>query len=276
MVRSIAVINQKGGTGKTTTVGNLAAGLVLEGRRVLMVDFDPQGALSIWFDVTHDISLFDLISGTEDTARAVYKVRENFFLLPGDRRLSDIHGRVESTWWRDIERDGSIGGETFDYVLMDCPPSWSYLSRFAVTIAAEVFMPVSMDYLSMIGIRQVVEGVGDVVDTEGVMPEIKLVIPTLYDKRHRKSKEILKVLQWHFGDRVSDPIRSNVRLSEAISYHQTIFEFAPNSNGARDFMKLVRRVDDVEEEKGDWGRPPREDPGPAGGSGEQEDIFGRE
>jgi len=273
MMRSVAVINQKGGTGKTTTVGNLGAGLALRGRKVLVIDFDPQGALSIWFDVVPGTSLFDLMSGRADPASSIYNLRENLFLLPGDRRLSDIHKKIESLWWRKIEKAGGIEGEKFDYVLMDCPPSWSYLSRFAVTIAGEVVMPVSMDYLSMIGIRQVVEGVGDVVDTEGVTPEIKLVVPTLYDCRHKKSKEILKVLHWHFGDRVSEPIRSNVRLSEAISYHQTIFEFAPNSHGAKDFKKLVRRVDNVQETKGDWERSPREDPGSAGGLGEQEEIF---
>jgi chromosome partitioning protein len=272
-MRRIAVVNQTGGTGKTTTVGNLAAGLALSGRRVLMVDFDPQGALSIWYDVRSAVGLYEVLRRGLDPGRCVCKVRENLFLLPGDRRLSEIHERVDPARWSGIER-GVASVERFDYVVMDCPPSWSRMSRFAVTVSDEVYMPVSMDYLSMIGARQVVEGAGDLVDEEGVVPEIRLVIPTMVDRRQKKSREILKVLRWHFGSRVTDPIRSNVRLSEAISYHQSIYEYAPESNGAKDYGKLVRRVEHVEKSQSDGGRPSREHPGPPAGPGEQEDIFG--
>ena len=274
-MRRIVLINQKGGTGKTTTVGNLGAGLALEKKKVLLIDFDPQGALSIWFDITHERNLFDLITGESEPESCIYKVRENLYLLPGDRRLSKFHERVETSCCSKIESGEESGLERYHYVLMDCPPSWSQMSRCAVTIAGEVFMPVSMDYLSMVGIRQVVEGVGDLVDEEGVSPEIALVIPTFYDSRQKKSREILKVLQWHFGRHVSEPVRANVRLSEAISYHQSIFEYAPDSHGARDYEKLVRRVENVQEAKSNGERPPREDSRSSEGPGEQKEIFER-
>ncbi len=273
-MKSIAVINQKGGIGKTTTVGNLGAGLARRGNEVLMIDYDPQGALSIWFDVDHEPNLFDLIAGEADPANCVREVRENLSLLPGDRRLSEIHRKVEISWWNRIEDLRTDDFGQYDYILMDCPPSWSYMSRFAVTVAEEVFMPVSMDYLSMIGIRQVIEGVGDVVSEDGVSPEIKMVIPTFYDSRQKKSREILKALQGHFGRRVSEPIRVNVSLSEAISYHQSIFEYSPNSHGAEDYEKLVRRVENVQESESYWERSSREDSGSVEGPGEQEEIFG--
>jgi chromosome partitioning protein len=272
-MRSIAVINQKGGTGKTTTVGNLSAGLAMRGRRVLMIDFDPQGALSIWFDIQYREGLYDLISSDLDPAGCVYKARKNLYLLPGGQELREFHGRLESSWWERI-REGKTGAlEPFDYVLMDCPPSWSDMSRLAVRIAGEVFLPVSMDYLSMIGIRQVVEGVDAVLTEEGTAPEIEMVIPTLYDHRQKKSREIVKVLEWHFGGRVTEPIRANVRLSEAVSYHQSIFEYAPESYGARDYENLVRRVEDVQEAESDGERSPRGDSGSTEGPGGQEGIF---
>jgi chromosome partitioning protein len=272
-MKSIAVINQKGGIGKTTTVGNLGAGLARRGHTVLMIDYDPQGALSIWFDVNHEPNLFDLISGRTEPDDCIRRIRENLSLLPGDRRLSEIHHKVELFWWKKMEDLRADGFGQYDYILMDCPPSWSYMSRFAVTVAEEVFMPVSMDYLSMIGIKQVIEGVGDVVNEEGVAPEIKIVIPTFFDRRQKKSKEILKTLQWHFGQRVSDPIRVNVSLSEAVSYHQSIFEYSPDSHGAEDYEKLVRRVENVQEAESCWERPSREDSGSVKESGEQEEIF---
>lgn len=272
-MRRIAIVNQKGGTGKTTTAGNLGAGLSMREKKVLLIDFDPQGALSIWFDVRFDRGLFDLVSGRSSPDRCIYKLRENLFLLPGDRRLSRIQARLNTSWWDKVVSQESVEPGPFDYVLMDCPPSWSLLSRFAVRAAGEVFLPVSMDYLSMIGIRQVIEGVEDIVDEEGVAPDIELVVPTLYDRRHKKSREILKVLRWHFGQRVTDPIRVNVSLSEAISYHQSIFEYAPESHGASDYDKLIRRVEHVEESESNGGRPAREGAGSSEGFGEQEEIF---
>jgi chromosome partitioning protein len=254
-------------------VGNLAAGLALQGRRVLMIDLDPQGALSIWYDVRSEKSLYDLLIRKTTPLNCICKIRDSLFLLPGDRRLTRVQDRVNSWWWRDISRGTTVGIEPFDYVLMDCPPSWSHMSRFAVTITGEIFMPVSMDYLSMIGVRQVLEGVGDAVDEVGDVPEIRLIIPTLYDHRQKKSREILKVLRWHFGGRVTEPIRSNVRLSEAISHHRSIFEYAPKSNGAADYEKLVRRVENVQEAESHGGRPARERPGSPRGPEEHEEIF---
>jgi len=273
IVRSIAVINQKGGTGKTTTVGNLGAALAMRGKRVLMIDFDPQGALSIWFDVTHPRSLYDLMEGGAETRKCIYKVRENLALIPGDKRLGRIREGIGAMWGGEIEERLMRSAGPYHFLLMDCPPSWSLMSRYALMIAREVYMPVSMEYLSMIGIRQVVEGVRDLVDEWGHAPEIKLVIPTFYDRRQKKSREIMKLLQWHFGIRVTEPIRSNVRLSEAISYHQSIFEYAPESHGAKDYEKLVRRVEDVQGTQSHGERPARGYSGPAGGPGEQNEIF---
>ncbi len=274
-MRRIAVINQKGGTGKTTTVGNLGAGLALVERKILLIDFDPQGALSTWFDITHERNLIDLMKGESELKDCTYKVRENLYLLPCDRRLSEFREWVEEEWWGKIESGEGDGLDQYDYVLMDCPPSWSQMSRIAVKIAGEVFMPVSMDYLSIIGVRQVVEWVGEIVDEEGDAPEIAMVIPTFYDSRQKKSREILEVLQLHFGRSVSEPVRSNVRLSEAISYHQSIFEYAPESYGAKDYERLVRRVEYAQEEQSNGGRSPREDSGSPEGPGEQKEIFER-
>ncbi len=123
----------------------------------------------------------------------------------------------------------------YDFIFLDCPPSFSILNLNALEYAEEIFLPVSMDYLSLRGVKQVIE----------LLPEnIKLtkIIPTFYDKRTRKSKEILEDLKNFFKDKVTKPIRINTRISECNSFHKTIFEYDPKSRGAIDYKNLAEEI----------------------------------
>lgn len=249
-MRKIAIVNQKGGTGKTTTTGNLSAGLALKGRKVLMIDLDIQGNLGIWFNTTTGRTLCDVVLDNTPVEACIRKVRENLFLLPGGADLVDI----EPLFLRTRERESLIGAklgdiESFDYVFLDCAPSWSYLNQDAMLFAEEMFIPTSMEYLAMVGVRQIIKNVVTFRKSSGKTFQVSLIIPTFFSARQRKDREVMESLRRHFLDRVSNPIRVNVKLSEAVSYHKTIFEYATHSKGASDYRELVERVEHGEKEE---------------------------
>jgi chromosome partitioning protein len=247
MPRTIAVINFKGGTGKTTTVVNLAAGIARTGRRVLAVDLDPQGGLAASLGVTFTCSLSDLLLGEATLRQVIIQARQGLDIIPSSPRLA----QVERTLWRFDGRESASprllaqrmpGVEGYDYILLDCSPSLNYLNESGILYARELFVPVSMDYLGLVGIRQVLECTQTMTRTHREQIDLSLVIPTFYDGRQRKSREVLTILHEHFPGKVADPIRYNVRLSEAPSYQEHIYEYDPHSTGASDYAGLTERV----------------------------------
>lgn len=242
-MRKIAVVNQKGGTGKTTTTGNLSAGLALKGWKVLMVDLDVQGNLGVWFNISSGRSLSDVVRDNMPVEACIRKVRENLFLLPGGSGLLELESLFLSAKSKQsLIKQKFDGLVDFDYILLDCAPSWNLLNQDAMFFAEEMFIPTSMEYLAMVGIKQIVKNIVTFRKSYESPLQVSLIIPTFYDVRQRKDREVMESLKIHFEDRVSNPIRTNVKLSEAVSYHKSIFEYAENSNGAKDYMELVERV----------------------------------
>lgn len=235
-MRRIAILNFKGGTGKTTTAVNLSDALALRRQSVLVVDCDPQGSVAAWLGINPESTFFDLLSGRASLPDCIYQARKGLDIIPSDKSLALIELRLARE--RDMEKAFQKSLDPlkgYDFVFLDCPPSMSILNLNALEYAKEVFLPVSMDYLSLRGVQQVVESL-----PEGV--EISRIIPTFYDQRTRKSKEILEDLDSFFKGRVTSPIRVNVRLSECSSYHQTIFEYDPHSRGALDYRQLAKEI----------------------------------
>ena len=243
-VRKIAVVNQKGGTGKTTTTGNLSAGLALRGRKVLMLDLDVQGNLGVWFNISSGRSLCDVVRDNMPIEACIRKVRENLYLLPGGSGLLDL----EPLFLNPDTRQSLInlkfqGVSDYDYIFMDCAPSWNLLNQDVMFFAQEMFIPTSMEYLAMVGIKQIVKNLVTFRKSYENSLQVSLVIPTFYNARQRKDREVMGSLEHYFQDKVSNPIRTNVKLSEAVSYHKSIFEYDDTSNGAKDYRDLVERVD---------------------------------
>ncbi|MCP4543351.1 MAG: ParA family protein [Chloroflexi bacterium] len=247
MCRRIGVLNYKGGTAKTTTVVNLGAGLANRGMRVLCVDLDPQGSLAMCLGVRYTHSLVHMLLGQADTRDCIIQARENLDIIPSDSSLLQAEGalwRMNDSWTarrvlsdklRDLDSD-------YDYVIVDFSPSASILSESGLQYVRELIVPVSTSYLSMVGTRQVVETLKSIGRVPGHRVRLYLVLPTLYSPRLRQDREILGILHRHFADRVADPIRANVKLTEAPSHHKTIYEYSPRGGAASEYSRLVERV----------------------------------
>jgi chromosome partitioning protein len=247
MSRRIGVLNYKGGTGKTTTVVNLAAGLALKGRRVLCIDLDAQGSLATCLGVRYTYSLAHMLLGQVESQDCIVQARKNLDLLPSDSSLLQAEGEM----WRMNDQlsarrvlSNRMRGlnDGYDYVIVDFSPSASILSESGLQYVRELIVPVAMSYLAMMGTRQVVETLREVGRVPGHRVCLYLIVPTLYSRRLKQDREVLGVLQRHFADRVTEPVRQNVKLTEAPSHHMTIYEYSPHSAGATDYGRLVERV----------------------------------
>ncbi|MBA7494996.1 Sporulation initiation inhibitor protein Soj [subsurface metagenome] len=235
-MRKIAILNFKGGTGKTTTAVNLSHALALKRQNVLVVDCDPQGSIADWLGINPKNTFFDLLSDTVKLEECIYQARERLSVIVSDKKLALAEVRLARQ--EDMEKafqNKLRSLKDYDFVFLDCPPSMSILNLNALEYADEIFMPVTMDYLSLRGVKQVVESLPG-----GI--EITKIIPTFYDQRTKKSREILEDLQTFFKGKVTSPIRVNVRLSECSSFHKTIFEYDPHSRGAQDYKKLAQEI----------------------------------
>jgi chromosome partitioning protein len=242
-MRRIAVVNHKGGTGKTTTAVHLGAGLAAAGRSVLLVDLDPQGNVGAWFGLDPDeCSMSDLAQGRLTASEARIEVRDNLDVIASDWRLAEaeellVTGREREKWLSNRLK----GLSEYEFAIVDCAPSMSILTTSGLAFAEEVVIPISMEYLALIGVKQLVENILRMTAKNGGPVRITAVVPTFYQTNLRKSREILLALERHFGAALADPIRVNVRLSEAPSHGQTVFEYSPRSRGAQDYRRLVKR-----------------------------------
>jgi chromosome partitioning protein len=244
--RRIAIFNHKGGTGKTTTSVSLAAGLAERGLRVLLVDTDSQGNVSVSLGAKADKTLYHVLVMGIRPRDAAIAVRPNLDLLASNETLAAAELYLAGRQNRDrILRDRLAPGfEGYDVVVLDCSPSLSLMNQNALVASDGIIVPVACDFLSLVGVRQVIKTVKNVNSLLHHPVEIFGVLPTFYDARARICRDSLDALKEHFGERVLPPIRTATRLKEAPAQGQTIFEFAPDSNPAEDYRRIVDRLVD--------------------------------
>ena len=244
--RRIAIFNHKGGTGKTTTAVSVAAGLAAKGKRVLLVDTDAQGNVSVSLGAGSERSLYHVLVMGLRVGDAVKEVRPNLHLLPSNETLAAAELYLAGRQNRDrvlADRLNTAAGD-YDYVVLDCSPSLSLMNQNALVFADSVLVPVACDYLSLVGVRQVLKTVKNVNSLLHHPVQIWGVLPTFFDGRAKICNEAVATLKDHFGDKCLPPIRAAIKVKEAPSVGQTIFEYAAGSNAAEDYGVIVDRIID--------------------------------
>jgi chromosome partitioning protein len=241
--RRLAIFNHKGGTGKTTTSVSVAAGLAARGLKVLLVDTDSQGNVGVSLGVKAEKSLYHvLVMGIKLSAAAV-PIRPNLDVVVSNETLAAAELYLAGRQNRDrVLRDRLAQATEYDVVIVDCSPSLSLLNQNALVFADGILVPVACDFLSLVGVRQVIKTVKNVNALLHHPVQIYGVLPTFYDSRARICRDAVDTLKQHFGDRCFDPIRAATKVKEAPAQGKTLFEYAPESNAAEDYMRVVDRI----------------------------------
>ena len=248
--RIIAVANQKGGVGKTTTAINLAAGLVDAGLRVLVVDLDPQGNASTGLGIDaaeRDITVYDLLV---DDAPLNDVIREtgiaNLSIVPATVDLSSadielISNEKRSFLLHDALRQTAMDSYNWDYILIDCPPSLNLLTVNAMIAAHSVLIPLQSEFFALEGVSQLM--LREVRQTANPQLRIEGIVLTMYDKRNNLSQQVEQDARDNLGDLVfQTKIPRNVRVSEAPSYAMPVLQYDPQSQGAKAYLALAEEL----------------------------------
>jgi chromosome partitioning protein len=240
----IAVFNHKGGTGKTTTSVSLAAGLADRGYKVLLLDTDSQGNVAVSLGAGCERSLYHVLVMGLRVADAITTLRPGLDLLPSNETLAAAELYLAGRQNRDRVLSQRMGNaiDDYDFVIIDCSPSLSLMNQNALCLADSVLVPVACDYLSLVGVRQVIKTVKNVNNLLRHRLQIWGVLPTFYDARAKICAEALQTLRSHFGERCLTPIRATTKLKEAPAQARSIFEHAPGTHGSTDYGALVEAV----------------------------------
>lgn len=244
----IAVTNQKGGVGKTTTTINLGAYLARAGKTVLIVDLDPQGNASSGLAINkaglEHKTMYELLGGQVTAVEIVLQTaQKNLHILPTGGELAASEVDLVGVEAREFVLKKALAGLAYDYILIDCPPSLSLLTVNALVAADKVLIPVQTEFYALEGLGQLIDVVQRV--RASVNPHLELlgVVMTMYDSRTSLSANVRDELIKHFGDKVfTTQIPRNVRLAEAPSYGKTIAEHDKWSKGARAYKALAKEV----------------------------------
>ena len=251
--RIIAVANQKGGVGKTTTAINLGACLAELGFRTLVVDLDPQGNASTGLGINIrdlELSMYDVLladARMEDCLEATSV--KNLFVAPSSLDLAGAEIELVSVMSREQRLTTAIAQviDDFDYVLIDCPPSLGLLTVNGLAAASEVLVPIQCEYYALEGLGQLLRNVELVQRNLNPTLEVSTIVLVMYDGRTTLAADVAKEVRSHFGEKVAKVmIPRTVRLSEAPSYGLPITSFDPGSKGARKYRLLAAEVSGLE------------------------------
>lgn len=259
-MRVIAVMNQKGGVGKTTTSVNLAAGLAGFGRRVCLMDLDPQGHASLHLGVEafgDTPTVYDVLAGTQTLSDTRQMIASNLWLVPSNIDLAAAEMELADTPGRELilrsALDQFLSEQHFDYVIMDCPPSLGVLTVNALTAAREVFIPLQPHFFALQGLSKLFETTALVTRRLNRALKVTGVILCLYETGTRLAADVTDDLAafleqsdpeapWSNAKIFQSRIRRNIKLAEAPSFGQSIFDYDLNSAGAKDYQALTEEI----------------------------------
>ena len=248
-MKIVAIANQKGGVGKTTTAVNLSAALAEQGQRILLIDLDPQGnaTSSLGLQGLVGESVYDPLLGSVSVADKIFPTRlEHLFVIPSDLDLAGAEveiARMEDHLTRLAKALAPLRADNaFDFILLDCPPSLGILMTNALAAADELLTPIQCEFFALEGLVRIV-GIVEQIRNAGVNDDLELrgIVMTMFDSRTNLSAQVVADVREHFADRVYETvIPRTVRLSEAPSFGKSILEYDPNGNAARAYRALAQ------------------------------------
>jgi len=248
MAQIVAVLNQKGGVGKTTTAINLGAYLAKAGHSVLIVDLDPQANATSGLGIDKqalDTTMYDVLFGGVGAEQITQSTTTpKLSLLPANANLAAAEVDLANEEDRELKLKAALANLTYDYIFIDCPPALGLLSINALGAANRVLIPVQAEYYALEGLTQLLSTIQRV--RSGINPHLELlgVVITMYDSRTTLAEQVVDELKKHFGDKVFDSVvPRNVRLAEAPSYGKSIAEHDKWSKGARAYKNLAKEVE---------------------------------
>lgn len=257
MAKVIAIANQKGGVGKTTTAVNLSSCLAFKGKKVVIIDVDPQGNTTSGLGVekkTIDKSIYDVIINNVNIEDALVKtVIDNLYLCPSNIQLVGAEVELVSVISRETRMKAAIKDirDKYDFIIIDCPPSLGLLTLNSLTASDTILVPIQCEYYALEGLSQLMNTV-DLVQKH-LNPELDVegVVLTMFDARTNLSIQVVEDVKKHFRNKVYRTIiPRNVRLSEAPSFGLPIILYDPKSKGAECYLELAQEVIDYSEEVG--------------------------
>ncbi len=244
----LAVVNQKGGVGKTTTAINLAAQLAGPKTSVLLVDLDPQGNATSGLGIPKQAgqTTYDVLLGGASLPAVVQETNvAQLFILPANADLAGAEVELVGQAQREFALSRALQSARYDYILVDCPPSLGLLTINALTAAHSVLIPVQAEYYALEGLSQLLHTIQAVKASTNPNLDLLGIALTMFDKRNSLSEQVQAEVAQYFGDKLfKTVVPRNVRLAEAPSYGRTIFEHDKWSKGARAYKSLAREVRD--------------------------------
>lgn len=255
MGKIIAIANQKGGVGKTTTSVNLSALLAKKGKKVVLIDADPQGNATSGLGVEKDVekSLYDVLINEEPVAGTLQDtVEKNLKICPSNMNLAGAEVELVSQMSREHRLKEQLEGikDKYDYIFIDCPPSLGLITLNSFTAADSVLIPVQCEYYALEGLGQLLNTINLVKKHLNKSLEVEGALLTMYDIRTNLSNQVVKEVKKYFDNKVyKTVIPRNVRLSEAPSFGMPITMYDPKSKGARSYEKLAKEFLKMEEAK---------------------------